>query len=348
MDGRGDAPELNSRMLTRRALLVPQHGELSSEPFPVSLYRYRQTAMATGWEITLPGLAAMQMDLVDEAFSRLHDIESRLTVYRDESEVSSLNRLQSGVRVPITPDLVEVLGRCLNWWEMTGGAFDVACGRMIKEWGFFKGPASVPRPDATGIQPEANGMDKVDLDLAERTFRWKAQGVELNFGCVGKGFAVDAMAGILTTTRVLQAGLVQSGGSSARAWGVCPGEGQGWRVAVRHPWNADAVIAEVLLQDDAIGTSAGSYRHLIHCGRRLPHVLNPATAWPAAGMASVTVLAPEAMMADALSTAFFVLGTQKAGKLIGQFMGVTALFMEESGKIVVIGEQPARFHVCSV
>ena len=89
MDGRGDAPELNSRMLTRRSLLVPQHGELSSEPFPVSLYRYRQTAMATGWEITLPGLAAMQMDLVDEAFSRLHDIESRLTVYRDESEVSS-------------------------------------------------------------------------------------------------------------------------------------------------------------------------------------------------------------------------------------------------------------------
>lgn len=334
-------------MLTRRALIVPQAGALPPESSPVSLYRYRQTAMATAWEITLPGLVATQMELVDEAFSHLHEIESRLTVYREESEVSSLNRLPAGIRVPITPELVDLLRRCLNWWQMTGGALDVACGRMIKEWGFYKGPASIPDPDALGILPAMNGMDKLELDSVSGTFVWKAQGVELNLGCVGKGFAVDSMVGIMTTAGHLRAGLVQSGGSSARGWGICPGEGDGWRVAVRHPWNADTTIAEVVLQNAAIGTSAGSFRHLVHRGRRLPHVLNPATAWPAMGVASVTVLAPEAMMADALSTAFFVLGMEKVGKLIGQFPGVTALFMEESGKIAVIGEQPARFHVCS-
>lgn len=334
-------------MLTRRALIVPQAGGAPLAPPPVSLYRYRQTAMATGWEITVPGLVAAQMELVDEAFSRLNEIESRLTVYREESEVSSLNRLRAGIRVPITPELAELLGHCLNWWQMTGGALDVACGRMIKEWGFYKGPATVPETGAPGTLPAMNGMDKIDLDLNACTFGWKAEGVELNLGCVGKGFAVDAMAVMLTGAGPLFSGLVQSGGSSARAWGSCPGEGEGWRVAIRHPWNADIIIAEVVLQNAAIGTSAGSFRHLVHRGRRLPHVLNPATAWPATGVASVTVLAPEAMTADALSTAFFVLGMEKVGKLIGQFPGVTALFMEESGKIAVIGEQPARFHVCS-
>lgn len=334
-------------MLTRRALIVPHAGALPPETPPVSLYRYRQTAMATGWEITLPGIVPGQMELVDEAFSRLHEIESRLTVYRDESEVALLNRLPAGHRLRITSELAGVLGRCLHWWELTGGALDVACGRMIKEWGFYRGPATVPDPAAPGIQSAFNGMDKMDLDAVGGEFGWTAPGVELNLGCVGKGFAVDAMAGLLTAVAGTLNGLVQSGGSSARAWGTCPGEQAGWRVALRHPWKTNMVFAEVMVRDAAIGTSAGSFRHLVHRGRRLPHVLDPRTAWPAGGTASVTVLAPDAMTADALSTAFFVLGTERAGKLIGHWPEVTALFMEESGKIAVIGEHPARFHVCS-
>lgn len=335
-------------MLTRRALIAPSPGASAPEFPAVSLCRYRQTAMATGWEITLPGIAPGQMGLVEGAFARLHEVESRLSAYREDSEVSALNRLPAGTRTPVTAELAGLLGRCLALGEMTAGALDVACGRMIKAWGFYKGPAAHPGEAVLAAMPGCNGMDKMDFDESKYFFGWSVPGVELNLGCVGKGFAVDAMAGLMSGQGGLPGGLVQCGGSSARAWGNCPGEREGWRVAVRHPWNSDGLIAEVVVVDAAIGTSAGSFRHLAHGGRRLPHVLDPRTARPAEGMASVTVLAKEALVADALSTALFVLGPEKSAGLAGLWPGVTALFMEESGKITVVGEHAARFHVCSV
>lgn len=333
-------------MLSRRDLLVPRPPPISAEPPPVSLFRYRQTAMATGWEVVVPAAGTGQLELIDSVFELLHQIEARLTVYREDSEVSSLNRLAKGQATRVSPMLASLLERSVAWHCQTRGAFDIACGRMIKAWGFFRGPAGIPKDSELASQEKVNGMDKLEYQSESKVFTWKSPGVELNLGCVGKGFAVDEMASALSTEGSIPAGMIQCGGSSARAWGPCPGETEGWRVAIRHPWVEEKVIAEVVIKDAGIGTSAGSFRHLVHEGRRLPHVLDPRTARPAEGLATVTVLAPDAGMADALSTAFFVLGIGESAAILGQWPEVSALFMEDSGKISVIGQHSHRFHVC--
>ncbi|MFM7538344.1 MAG: FAD:protein FMN transferase [Planctomycetota bacterium] len=333
-------------MLSRRDLLVPRPLPIPAQQPPISLFRYRQTAMATAWEIVVPAAGAGQLDLIDSAFELLHQIEARLTVYLEDSEVSSLNRLAKGQATRVSPMLASLLERCVAWHAQTRGAFDIACGRMIKSWGFFRGPAGIPEASALASQVEVNGMDKLEYLAESKMFTWKSPGVELNLGCVGKGFTVDEMAAVLSTGGGIPAGMIQCGGSSARAWGPCPGEVEGWRVAVRHPWVEGKVIAEVVVKDASIGTSAGSFRHLLHEGRRLPHVLDPRTGWPAEGLATVTVLAPDAGMADALSTAFFVLGVEESAEILGQWPEISALFMKESGKISVIGQHSHRFHVC--
>jgi thiamine biosynthesis lipoprotein len=332
--------------LTRRSVILPRPVVAAASLVSVSLVRYRQQAMATTWEITLPDLNPAAMGDVDCAFDVLHGLESLMTVYRDESKVSALNRLQPGIEINLETSLFGLLARCCEWWHQTDGALDIASGRMIKAWGFFRGPPCVPDQSVIEALPGLNGMDKVRLDPAKRTFEWLSAGVELNLGCVGKGFAVDAMNSVLESERGLVSGLIQGGGSSARGWGVCPGESNGWRVSIKHPWLEGAVIAEAILENMSLGTSAGSFRHLQHAGKRLPHILNPRTCRPAEGMASVSVLAPDAALADALSTAFFIMGPEKASSRLGQWPGVTALFVADTGKITVMGEQPGRFHVC--
>src|SRR5207237_6170693 len=102
------------------------------------------------------------------------------------------------------------------------------------------------------------------------------------------------------------------GHSSVYALGSEPGSSRGWTVGVLDPENPDKRLAVLRLHDRGMGTSAATYQHLEYQGRKLPHLLDPRTAWPAEGMLMATVTAPTAARADALATAFFILGVEKA------------------------------------
>jgi thiamine biosynthesis lipoprotein len=102
--------------------------------------------------------------------------------------------------------------------------------------------------------------------------------------------------------------------SSARAIGTPPGQERGWPVAVKHPWDPERRLGTVYLNNAGLGTSAATFQHFEYNGRKLGHLLDPRTGWPAEGVDQVTVIAPTAVEADALSTAFFVLGQQATAR----------------------------------
>src|SRR5204862_5134718 len=110
---------------------------------------------------------------------------------------------------------------------------------------------------------------------------------------------------------ISSSGLLRGGHSSVSARGTEPGSENGWVVGISHPWDTARRLALVRLRDQALGTSAATFRHLEYNGRKLGHNLDPRDGWPAEGIASATVLAPTAAEADALATAFFVLGAEK-------------------------------------
>jgi thiamine biosynthesis lipoprotein len=154
----------------------------------------------------------------------------------------------------------------------------------------------------------------VVLDRDCRTVRFLRQGLEINLGGIGKGYALDRVAEHLVSEFDVDSGLVHGGTSSVRAIGSPPVQPRGWPVALKHPWDANRRLGTVYLDNGGLGTSAATFQHFEYNGRKLGHLLDPRTGWPAEGVDQVSVVAPTAVEADALSTAFFVLGVEQTAR----------------------------------
>jgi thiamine biosynthesis lipoprotein len=136
--------------------------------------------------------------------------------------------------------------------------------------------------------------------------------------------------------------LLHGGHSSVYALGSMPGDKRGWPVGIRHPWRADRRLAVLRLRDRAVGTSAATFQHLEYNGRKLGHILDPRTGWPAEGLASASAIAPTAAEADALATAFFILGVDQTREYCKAHPGVGALLLSagDDAEPVVLGLAP--------
>jgi thiamine biosynthesis lipoprotein len=295
----------------------------------LSLLHLSHRAMATTWTLILPFGTPSAAQIAEEAFTLLDDLETQLTVYRDTSEVSQLNRVAPYAAVPVESCLFTLLEQSARIHQETEGAFDITAGALIKAWGFFRGPRRVP--DETEIQAalERVGMDKVRLERGSRSVRFLQPGLEINLGSIGKGYALDRLAQHLADEWNLPASLLHGGHSSVYARGYPADDPRGWPIGVRHPWDPERRLATVWLRDRAVGTSAATFQYLEHQGRKLGHILDPRRGWPAEGVASVSVLAPTAAEADALATAFFVLGEQGMRAYCARHPEVGAIMLPE-------------------
>jgi FAD:protein FMN transferase len=285
--------------------------ELQPETAP-ALLRMARRCMATTFEVVVPFGTADATDLASDVFDRLDQLEAQLTVYRETSDVSHLNRIAPFQAVPVEDGLFELLRLASSLSEQTGGAFDITAGALVKAWGFFRGPRRVPPEPERLAALERVGMRHVALDPERRSVRFLRPGLEINLGSIGKGYALDRIAAWLDRERNLPAVLLQGGSSSVYARGSPSIDVRGWPIDLRHPWEPGRYLARVWLKSRALGTSAATFQYLEHEGRKLGHVLDPRTGWPASGVASASVVAPTAAEADALSTAFFVGGPELA------------------------------------
>jgi thiamine biosynthesis lipoprotein len=287
-------------------------GAPAAPPPEYALLRVSRRAMATLFEVLLPfgtpdGTAAAEAAL--DAIDRLED---QLTVYRDTSEVSRLNARAATGPVPVEEGLFGLLQLAARVSAETDYAFDVTAGALIKAWGFFCGPRRVPADSEIRQVLQRVGMRHVVLDPAQPSVRFARPGLEINLGSIGKGYALDRAAELLRRDWKIRSGVLHGGHSSVYAMGSEPGAGRGWPVGIRHPWDEGRRVAVVYLRDRALGTSAATFQHLEHHGRKLGHILDPRTGWPAEALAGASVLAPTAAEADALATAFFILGVERA------------------------------------
>jgi thiamine biosynthesis lipoprotein len=309
-----------------------------SEPSAdVALLRCSRRAMATLFELFLPVETRGGSEIASGGFDLMDELESQLTVYRDDSEVSLLNRRAAEEPVEVEVKLFDLLRTTVRLTAETWGAFDVTAGPLIKAWGFFRRQGRVPTPAERQDALDRVGMRHVELNEERRTVRFRRPGVEINFGSIGKGYALDRAAEQLAQ-RGVRSALLHAGSSSVRAVGRQPGDERGWPVGIRHPWEEGRRIGIVNLRDRALGTSAATYQHFEYNRRRLGHLLDPRTGRPAEGIASATALAPTAAEADALATAFFILGVDKTRLYCAAHPGIGAVLLpEEAETPVVIG-----------
>ncbi len=313
-------------------------------PGEVALIRLGWQAMATRFEILLPFDTPDACAAGQDAFELLDALEDQLTVYREHSEVCRLNRLAGKRAVRVEARLFGLLQLAGSVSEESGGAFDVTTHALIRAWGFFRGPRRVPDEAERAAALECVGMRHVELDAGTRTVRYLRAGLEMNLGSIGKGYALDRLAEQLARRWNLPAVLLHGGSSSVYARGVPDHDERGWQVQIRHPWLARRTLGRVWLRDRALGTSAATFQHLVHEGKKLGHILDPRTGWPAAGLASVSVIAPTAALADALSTAIYVGGLDLARTYCHDHPDIGAVILPEGArKPLVLGLKPGEY-----
>lgn len=287
-------------------LVIDPYAPAPPPPGNLALLRASRRAMATTFEVAIPYGTPHALQAAEAALDLIDELEEQMTVYRDTSEVSRLNA--AGRADEVEPQLFALLERCATLTRDTEGAFDVACGALVKCWGFYKREGRIPTGTELNAAMARTGFRHVILNADTQAVRFARPGVELNLGAVGKGYALDRAAELIREQFGIRSALLHAGGSSVRAIGRPPTDFRGWRVSVRHPHDDHRTLGSVFLDDEALGTSADTYQHFEYNGRRYGHVLDPRTGRPVGGTRSASCIAPTAADADAISTAFFVAG----------------------------------------
>jgi thiamine biosynthesis lipoprotein len=287
---------------------------------PSYLVHVARRAMACEFEVRFnAGQYEHDTETALEVLDLVETLEDQMSVFRQTSEICHINRTAGREPVKVEPGLFELLELAVRLHGETQGAFDITAGPLSEVWGFARRAGAVPTDEQLAEALRCVGSHLLQLDPERKTIRFGRQGVRLNLGSIGKGYALDRCA-----ERLHQAGiedfLLHGGHSSVLGRGsqrwprhVPPDDPSwGWLVGLRHPLRPRRRLAEIRLRDQALATSGSRLQSFVHRGRRYGHILDPRSGRPAEGVLSTTVIAPTAALADALSTAFYVMGPQLA------------------------------------
>lgn len=297
------------------------------EPGPV---RRSEFLMDTSISITAYGRAAS--DGLNAAFASFEKVESLMSAYRPDSEVSRLNAEAGKNAVRLSPETFRTLAASLQMARASGGAFDPTIGPLVEVWNIRQGAESPVLPGAEAVEAARRRVDyaRVRLNAPNRTAYLSEPGMRLDLGGSAKGFAAGLAAEAMRKSGVQHA-LIDAGGNIVTV-GVHP-ENRLWRVGIRHPREPGSILGSVGVADMAVVTSGDYERYFELGGRRYHHLLNPATGYPASGLQSVTIVGPDSLQADLLSTAVFVLGLERGMKLLEKYSGFGAVFVDDQGRI---------------
>jgi len=294
-----------------------------SQPEP-TLHRQARLVMGTLAEIQVYYPDADQASrAIDAALSEMQRVDRLLSNYKADSELSRMNAEAAKAPARVSDELFAFVATCRRYVDETRGTFDPTVGPIVRAWGFF-----TPRPAAPSAADDAaararSGFDKVRLDTAAQTVSYSVDGLELDPGGIGKGYAVDRAVAVLREHGITSA-LVSGGGSTLYGMGAPPGQA-GWKLAVRDPAHPASALRYVRLRDGALSTSGVSAKSVDVDGRRMGHIIDPRTGRPGDAVCQVTVTAPDATASDALTKAAYLLSRAEVESVLVGRAGVHVL-----------------------
>lgn len=332
---------------TRRHLLrfLPDLGEIARELDTVAgLLGGRRTvlhvarrAMACQFEVLLPAGREDWASAAVLALNEVERIESILSIFRPDSELSNVNRLAaSPVGMRVSEELFAFLERCRSLWTSTEGAFDPACGALSEVWGFKQRSPRRPSEAEIAAASHVSGFRHLRLESSQRRVHLTHAGVTINPGAVGKGWAIDRAIAMLRDSGVDNA-LIHAGGSSIRAIGPGPDDQFGWTVALPRASSAatgphrsgETVVRSApaslttTLLNQSLATSGAGEQYFESDGITYCHVIDPRTGQALRRRGALSVKAAFAADADALSTALFVMNSDERVRFLNRNVDIT-------------------------
>lgn len=294
--------------------------------------------MGTKASVTIYGLGESDAGrAASDAMGEMHRMENMMSVWKRDSELSRLNRESMGKPLRVSEELSLLVEKAIDFCGSTDGAFDITTGPLIELWGFRAGEPAIP--DDGDIEKAAGktGCHMVRVDSLTREITLEP-GTELDLSGIAKGYSVDRCAAVLRELGI-ESALINLGGNIL-AIGSPPGK-EGWKIGIRDPLGSRNIVGTIVLRNAAVATS-GNYENFLEVGDdRYGHIIDPRTGYPCGDVLSVTVMAPDAVSADALSTGLFVLGLQDARTVLDrmpEIKAVIALPQDDGVTFVTIGD----------
>jgi len=291
-------------------------------------FNFQQSIMGTSTVVELYSETPKQAEHCSQlVFAEMHRIDKLMSPYIEQSELAIINREAANHSVRVGRELFNLIKYSIEFSELSEGAFDITFASV----GYLYNYRMKQRPTDKQIKHQLSAINykNIILNEADTSISFSNKDTRIDLGGIAKGHAVDNSIELLKTCGIKNA-LVSAGGDS-RILG--DKNGRPWVMGVRHPRNKNKVVVSIPLNDSAISTSGDYERYFIEDGNRYHHIIKPTTGLSADQTWSASVLANKAVTSDALSTTLFVLGTEKALKLINQLDDVEAIIINANGKM---------------
>ncbi len=259
------------------------------------------------------------INAINSAFGEIKRVENLFSTYDVKSKIWKINHSDKR-NIKLDEELYNFIGLCDSIRRLTKGAFDPSIGAVTVAWGFNGDEASIPSEEKIKYALINSGWDKIKLSGNEII---KKKKIQLDFGSVAKGYAVDKAVEVLKSSGINEA-LVNIGGE-------VKGVGSNWFVGIKHPRAVNLLIEKINLSGYSIATSGDYEKYFFEKGKRYNHIINSKTGYPSDLTQSVSVINKNNLFADALSTACFVMGAEDGIKLINSLKDTECLIFDKNG-----------------
>jgi thiamine biosynthesis lipoprotein len=302
---------------------------ISKMAAPATLHKQSMKLMGNGFEISVVGRGSgWAGERIAAAVAEIQRIESLLTTFGEGSETNKINRAAGICPAKVSDETFRLIQRSIRISEITQGAFDISYGSVDKSlWNFNVSMTQLPDEKTAKRMVRLINYRNIILDEKETTVFLKEKGMRIGFGGIGKGYAAEKAKGVLKKMGV-ENGIVNASGDLT-TWGHQP-DGKPWTIGIVNPNLSGKIFSYLNVTDMAVATSGNYEKFIVVNGIKYSHTINPRTGLPVKGIKSVTIITPNAEIADAMATPVTIMGIRAGLDMINQIKDMEAIVIDDN------------------
>lgn len=265
---------------------------------------------------------------IDMAIEEIRRIEQLLTTFSDDSQANQINAAAGQHPVKVDKEVFDIICRANRIADLTQGAFDITYGSIDKRfWNFDTTMTELPDRAAAAQAVRLINYRNIILDKEQQTVFLKEPGMRIGFGGIGKGYAAEKAKQLLQQ-RGVKSGIINAAGDLS-AWGYQP-DGSPWTIGIADPDCIRQPFSYCNITDMAVATSGNYEKYVMINGRKYSHTIDPKTGYPVSGVKSVTIICPNAEIADAMTTPVIIMGIKAGLNMINQVKGIACIIIDDN------------------
>lgn len=269
---------------------------------------------------------------IEEAVNRLNDIDNKMSVFKEYSEISMINQNAGISSQEVSKDTYFVMKEAVRYSELSEGAFNPTIRPVVELWGIGTDKARIPNDNEIRSKLKLVNYKDIILNEKDKTIKLRNKGQNIDLGGIAKGYAADEVKSILIKNNIKSA-LINLGGNIF-ALGKKPDKTQ-WYIGIQNPFNKRGeFVGFISIKNKSVVTSGNYERYFISNGKRFHHIIDPKTGYPSdSKIVSSTIISDHSIDGDGLSTGVYIMGLDKSIKLIESIKGIDAIFITENKEV---------------